>query len=176
MPWTDLALPFALTEAGFRLRPREAADEAFLERLYLSVRWEELAAAGWLVEQRAAFLRSQFRIQTAQYERHYDGAAFGVLEREDCAGGRLYLHRSERDIRVIDISLLPEWRNRGVGGLLLQAAIVEAGTSGKSVTLHVDSFNPARHLYERLGFEQKGAPHGPYLFMERRPDPPLRTS
>jgi ribosomal protein S18 acetylase RimI-like enzyme len=43
----------------------------------------------------------------------------------------------------------------------------EARTAGKALTIHVEKFNPALHLYRRLGFrriEDKGV----YLFLEWR--------
>jgi predicted GNAT family acetyltransferase len=46
--------------------------------------------------------------------------------------------------------------------------LAEADAAGKRVTIHVERLNPARRLYERLGFsvaEDKGV----YLFLERLP-------
>ena len=48
-------------------------------------------------------------------------------------------------------------------GILTQAEAI-----GKRVTIHVEMFNPALKLYERLGFEKKGE-HGVYHFMEWAP-------
>ncbi len=47
-----LVLPRELTAGGIRLRGETVKDVAFLERLYLSVRWEELAATDWSDEQK----------------------------------------------------------------------------------------------------------------------------
>ena len=52
----------------------------------------------------------------------------------------------------LDELALTEYQQRGIGGSLLQALLEEARTTGKSVTLHVDKFNRAARLYERLGF------------------------
>jgi ribosomal protein S18 acetylase RimI-like enzyme len=82
--------------------------------------------------------------------------------------GRLYLHRGESEIRIVDIALLPEHRRNGVGTSLLRDLLAEADASGKRVTIHVERLNPALALYERLGFsvaEDKGV----YLFLERLP-------
>jgi ribosomal protein S18 acetylase RimI-like enzyme len=76
--------------------------------------------------------------------------------------------RDEHDIRVVDVSLLPEFRARGVGTRLLTAILAEAAAGGQRVTIHVEQHNPARALYERLGF----APVedlGVYLRMECAP-------
>jgi mycothiol synthase len=53
------------------------------------------------------------------------------------------------------VGVVPEARGRGVGNALICKALHEARTAGESqLTLAVDARNqPARHLYERLGFE-----------------------
>ena len=82
--------------------------------------------------------------------------------------GRFYVHRGEREIRIVDVALLPEHRGNGVGTSLIRDLLAEADASGKSVTIHVERLNPALRLYERLGFavaEDKGV----YLFLERPP-------
>lgn len=82
--------------------------------------------------------------------------------------GRLYVHRGDAEIRIVDIALLPEHRGGGIGTALLEELLAEADTSGKSVTIHVERQNRALRFYERLGFsvaEDKGV----YLFLERQP-------
>jgi ribosomal protein S18 acetylase RimI-like enzyme len=76
--------------------------------------------------------------------------------------------RWDDEIRVIDVTLLPEHRGRGVGTQLLQELVEEGRRAGKRVTIHVEKPNPARRLYEGLGFaavEDKGL----YLLMEAMP-------
>jgi ribosomal protein S18 acetylase RimI-like enzyme len=82
--------------------------------------------------------------------------------------GRFYVHRREREIRLMDIALLPEHRGRGIGSALLHDLFAEAAAAGKRVTVHVEEYNPARRLYERLGFKKIGE-HGVYHLMEWRP-------
>ena len=54
----------------------------------------------------------------------------------------------------MDIALLPEHRGAGIGAQLLRELQEEARSAGKSLTIHVERFNPALRLYERLGFRQ----------------------
>ncbi len=75
----------------------------------------------------------------------------------------------------MDIALLPEHRGRGIGTRLVQDVLDEARASGRSVSLHVEETNPAKRLYERMGFvdvEDRGV----YILMEWRTaaDEPLR--
>jgi predicted GNAT family acetyltransferase len=70
-------------------------------------------------------------------------------------------------IRIVDIALLADYCNRGLGTTLVRALQAEAAASGKPLTIHVERFNPALRLYERLGFKQI-ADRGVYWFMEWR--------
>lgn len=151
---------------GVTLRPIRDDDMELLCRVYASTRWEELAPVPWTDEQKLAFCRSQFEAQHAFYQANYPGAAWLVIEREGVPAGRLYLHRREKEIRLVDIALLPEHRNFGVGGALVREVIEEGNAAGKPVRIHVEKNNPALRLYERLGF----APivdKGVYHLMER---------
>jgi len=149
------------------LRPATDADLPFLFRLYASTREEELATVvDWSEEQKQAFLRQQFEAQHAWYREQYADAAFDVVEVDGEPAGRFYVDRWEREVRIVDISLLPEHRGRGLGGALLAALFAEADAAGKPVSVHVERFNPALNLYTRLGFlfrEDKGV----YLLLER---------
>jgi ribosomal protein S18 acetylase RimI-like enzyme len=54
------------------------------------------------------------------------------------------------------IHLVPEARGQGIGSRLIQDLMVRAAASGRGVTLAVVRNNPARKLYERLGFSVVG--------------------
>jgi ribosomal protein S18 acetylase RimI-like enzyme len=82
--------------------------------------------------------------------------------------GRLYVARWEDEIRIVDIALLPEFRGRGVGSALLGELIEESDAAGKPLSIHVEMNNPARPLYDRLGFEEAGE-FGVYVLMRRAP-------
>ena len=147
------------------LRPITPEDESFLARLYASTRAEELAVTGWSDEEKAMFCRMQFNAQTAHYRENYPGASFQIIEQDGVWLGRLYVARWEREIRIIDIAVLPEHRGAGLGTQLVRALQDEARSAGKTLTIHVERFNPALRLYERLGFEQV-EDKGVYLLMK----------
>jgi ribosomal protein S18 acetylase RimI-like enzyme len=149
------------------LRPVEPGDEEFLYMVYASTREEELARTGWDEAQKAAFLRMQFDAQSSYYEEHFRGAEFSVILSDDHPVGRLYVARWQEEIRMVDIALLPEYRGMGIGTRLLNELISESEESGKPLSIHVERFNPALHLYERLGFRVV-ADKGVYLLMERQ--------
>jgi ribosomal protein S18 acetylase RimI-like enzyme len=108
----------------------------------------------------------QFDAQDAWWREHYADATFDVVVVDGEPIGRLYVHRGEREIRIVDIAVLSERRGEGIGTSLLHALLAEADEVGKSVTIHVERLNPALRLYERLGFEL-AEDRGVYLFLER---------
>jgi ribosomal protein S18 acetylase RimI-like enzyme len=163
-----LALPAALAAQNFALRPETAADVPFLRRLYASTRWEELrAVTDWTDAQKQAFLESQFALQRHHYLTYYASTDCAILDKDGVPAGRLYVDRQASTLRVVDISLLPEWRGRGVGTELMQAVIAEARAAGKTVGIMVEKHNPAQRLYRRLGLREV-ADEGVYWFMEWR--------
>jgi GNAT superfamily N-acetyltransferase len=159
------------TPAGeIHFRPIQPGDEELLFRVYASTRETELAAVDWEPAQKEGFLRQQFEAQHTWYQENYAGAEFLVIEREGGPAGRLYVARWEREIRLVDIALLPEHRSGGIGSAILGVLLAEGDAAGKPVSIHVERWNPALRLYERLGFtpiEERG----PYLLMERKPAP-----
>jgi ribosomal protein S18 acetylase RimI-like enzyme len=152
-------------DAPVSLRPAGPEDEAFLYRVYASTREEELAVVDWSDEQKEQFLKMQFNAQHTYYHEHYPDADYDVILRNGDAVGRLYVHRRPDEIRIVDIALLPECRNAGVGTALLEDLLSEGAAAQKPVRIHVEKMNPALRLYERLGFsvlEDKGV----YWLME----------
>jgi ribosomal protein S18 acetylase RimI-like enzyme len=150
------------------LRPVRASDEPFLLDVYAGTRAEELAAVPWTPEQKAAFVAQQFAAQTTHYAQHYPGMSADVIVIDEVPAGRLLVDRLDEEILIVDISLLPAHRGRGAGSVLLREVLGEATATGKRVVIHVERFNRALRLYERLGFRAVGD-HGVYLRMEWEP-------
>ena len=144
------------------------ADEPFLYRVYASTREEELRLIDWDNDQKTAFLTMQFNAQRLFYRQSFPGWGYDVISIGEQPVGRLFVHRGTDAIRVVDLGLLPEYRNQGIGGALLKAVLDEADDDGKPVRLHVESFNRAARLYERLGFRSVGL-NGIHIEMEWAP-------
>jgi GNAT superfamily N-acetyltransferase len=160
----------ARTDADIRLALRPAGDDDrdLLLRIYAGTRSDELAILPWTEEQKRAFVAQQFHAQRLHYERHYPDARHDIVLADGEPAGRLYVDRRARETRVVDIALLPEFRGGGIGTRLLRDLLDEAAATGRSVSIHVELFNPARRLYARLGFEPV-AEEGIHLLMEWRP-------
>lgn len=161
-----------LTLAGGQvvsLRPVEPQDDEFLLTVYTSTRDEELSQVEWGEGQREAFLRQQFTAQREQYDGRFPDADYDVILLDGRTVGRLWIGSDDEQMRLLDIALLPEAQNQGVGTALLKRLIEEARASGKKLRHMVFMLNPdAKRFYERLGFvgfEEFGA----YLHMEWRP-------
>ncbi|MGF1728811.1 GNAT family N-acetyltransferase [Photobacterium kasasachensis] len=143
--------------AKFKLHFRPVAlpdDLPFLSAVYASTRSEELAITGWPQEQINQFLDMQFFAQHQYYQQQYTAASYNIILNEEDAIGRLYTDVREDEIRIIDIALLPQYRNMGIGRTLLQDVIERATRLEKCVRIHVEKNNPALALYLDLGFQQ----------------------
>lgn len=152
----------AAAALGISYRPVTDADIPFLAGVYASTRAEELALTGWPDEMKLQFLAHQFNAQHTDYERNYPDAERLVIEHQGEDVGRLYLDEESGNFNLIDIALLPAARGSGLGGAILDDIIGQAEASGKSVTIYVEKNNPARHLYDRLGFVCENDEEGVY--------------
>jgi len=123
-----------------------------------------MALVDWSDQQKEEFLHMQFNAQHQYYHEHFASARFDVIEVDGIPSGRLYVDRREREIRIIDIALMPGQRGKGIGTELIQGLIDEASASDRSVGIHVEHNNPALSLYRRLGFTHVHD-EGVYYFM-----------
>jgi ribosomal protein S18 acetylase RimI-like enzyme len=158
------------THAGeVDVRPILPGDLDFLRCVYASSREDEMAkATHWSNEQKAEFLNGQFELQHRHYVEHYPGASLNVITMDGRDVGRLYVDRWDEEIRLMEITLLPEFRVRGIGQGLIRGLLDEAKRTNKLLSCYVEESNPAMRLYERLGFMEAGQ-HSFYRLMHCRP-------
>lgn len=168
-------LPAALLSQGYRLRPETEADIPFLMQLYASTRERELEPLSWTIEQKQAFLSSQFQAQRHHYRTNIPDCAFEVLELNGTPVGRLYLEARQARLHIVDIALMPESRGQGLGTAILRALQATASARGRGLGIFVEKFNPALRLYRRLGFAEV-ADREVYLEMEWSPDAAQRRA
>ena len=140
-----------------RLRPALPEDESFLAAVYGSTREQELAMTPWTAEQCAAFIRSQYEAQLTHYQTEYPQAEHSVIILSGLLGdqpvGRIYLDRRESDVHILDITLLTQYRGKGIGTPIIRRVTDEAAQAGKSVSINLDPFTQSHQLFERLGFK-----------------------
>lgn len=154
---------------NIELRDIQENDLPILCEIYGSTRKEELDnGTNWSDEQKRLFIEHQFSAQHEYYQKNYLEGKFYVIEKENSAIGRLYIDFffEKKGIRIIDIALLPEWRNKNIGSSILNEILKKGASNKLNVTIHVESFNPAMELYKRLGFKKISETNGVYHLME----------
>jgi ribosomal protein S18 acetylase RimI-like enzyme len=134
------------------LRPATREDKEFLLQVYKSSRGDDLRGLGWDEDRVAGFLEMQYEAQRKFYESDYQNATDEVILSDGTPVGRLIVECGEDDIRCVDLALLPEYRGRGVGTLLLRKLQEQATAANQPLRLQVIRFNRAVRLFERLGF------------------------
>ncbi len=174
MEFVSRALRDALPEMSVVVRTETAADLDFSASLYALTRQAELAAVDWPDEVKQTFCRQQFDAQHAHYRQHYPKAEFLIIERDGRPVGRVYFEHTAKELRLMEITLINATRNLGIGGAISGALLQQAHTAGIPMGLHVEPFNPARHLYERQGFREIET-RGLYLYMVCEPPPAAGT-
>ena len=108
----------------------------------------------------------QWRAQRLGYATQWPHAHDTIIERDGRPVGRLLVDYGDVTT-IVDIAVLPGERNQGVGSAALPSLLAAADENRRAVRLTVSDGNPARRLYERLGFVPV-ARHGMDTVMERR--------
>lgn len=169
-------MPPELVAQGISLRPETEEDDPFLVALYATTRQSELdQVPDWAEEQKQAFVAMQFNAQRQHYRHVLADVAFDVITRHGEPIGRLYTREGETMLHIVDILLDPAERGAGLGAAMLRGLADNALAAGKVLSIFVESYNPARRLYDRLGFVQVGEPRGFYIEMEI-PLPPRQAA
>jgi ribosomal protein S18 acetylase RimI-like enzyme len=130
-----------------------AEDDSFLYEVYAFTRMNEVIAWGWGEQEIHTFLMMQWTMQRKSYQMQYPSAANLIIYDDAKQVGRLMIDRTPQTINLIDISLLPAYRNLGIGSELIRMLQKEATERNVQLHLQVFSNNPAIRLYERHGFK-----------------------
>ena len=151
------------------LRPAVSGDEEFLFSLYASSRGDDLRELEWDEQRIYEFLRMQYEAQQRFLESESQLADHQIVLINGERVGRVLVERRDHEIRGIDIALLSEFRNRGVGSWLITQLQSDAARARKPLRLQVIRFSPAVTLFERLGFARTSET-GTHYQMEWRAD------
>jgi ribosomal protein S18 acetylase RimI-like enzyme len=150
------------------LRSATDSDYDFMRRLYHSTRAEEMQYFPFDEAQKTEFLDQQFSAQFEHYRIHYPTVERTIIEKDGQPIGRLWIDEWKDQIRLVDIALMPECRGTGIGTDLVRGVLARGESAGKPVTIHVEGFNPALRLYQRLGFQHVDT-NGAYYLMKWTP-------
>jgi ribosomal protein S18 acetylase RimI-like enzyme len=132
------------------LRAATSEDDAFLFEVFAGTRLDEFRFLD--EQQQQAIMRMQYNAQRMQYDDGFPQAESRIILLDDRPVGRMLVDESEREFVLVDLALLPEHRKFGIGTRLLNDLLRRAVEARKPIRLHVLKSNPARRLYERLGF------------------------
>lgn len=153
-----------MDSATLALRPATDGDQPFLLALLASTR-PELSLLDEI--QRTMLLQMQFSAQRSHYRQQYPHAERSIVMAGGEPAGQMLVARSDAELRLVDVSLLPACRGRGVGCQLLAALQQQAAQAGLPLRLQVLHNNSARRLYLRMGFVP-GLSEGVHETMEWR--------
>src|SRR6266545_5844260 len=128
--------------ATIRLRPAEPNDREF----FFTTR---RAALGPYAEQLWGWDDAS---QRSLADKEFDELPVEIIEERGTPVGYLcVLHHVDHDF-IDEVALVPEAQGRGIGSSLVRDVMGAASKRGVPVRLSVLVNNPARRLYERLGF------------------------
>ena len=151
------------------LRPATTEDGEFLLAVFKSSRGDDLRELGWEEDRIGEFLRMQFEAQNRLDQSEYQHADEQIILYAGQPAGRVTVERRDHEIRCVDLALLPEHRNTGIGTLLIRQLQDEARLANKPLRLGVIRFSRAVNLFERLGFVRTSET-GTHFQMEWLPD------
>lgn len=128
-----------MARVAYSLRPSTEDDLAFVAALGRTIRAAEAE-------------RQAGEAPPASIEGRFRPGRDWIVTSDDEQIGVLSLDRRSDAVIVRHIALLPEFRNRGIGSALIRGVLDFAVTVKLPVRLRLLKDNPARSLYERLGF------------------------
>jgi ribosomal protein S18 acetylase RimI-like enzyme len=135
--------PKAFPESGISI-VRVGTDDADLCRHL----WVEVGRGFW--SEREDWMLEQWRTYLSK-----EAISFWIVRKDIRELGFFELVRDKADIKIEGLGLLPQWRNRGLGGGLLSAATQQAFDYGaKRIWLHTatDDHPNALPNYRKRGY------------------------
>lgn len=135
-----------MTDSAITLRPATNADEPFLLSLRRATMTEHLERVGEPSDAEAHRARLQYRYDAARII-CLDGTALGLLK----------AYRDETAWHLVQLQIDPQYQGRGLGERIIKTLLASAQDDALPVSLKVLKGNPAKRLYERLGFREVGA-------------------
>lgn len=128
-------------------------DESFLFELYSTTRLDELALVSWNEEQKSSFLHNQYQAQHHHYFLKYPDASFQIIKLGNKPIGRIYTAELETEIRILDLTILPELRGQKFGTQLIKEVLSDAEEKKKAVQIYLETYNSAQTLFRKLNFQ-----------------------
>lgn len=126
----------------YTTRPAARSDFEFLYRLHVSTMREYVSATwGW-----------DDALQERMFRDRFDPSHIEVIEHQATPVGMWSVDESGDAVSVLNIQIEPAYQRLGIATAMLRTLVARASGTGRAVSLSVLKVNPARGLYERLGF------------------------
>ncbi len=106
--------------------------------------------------------------QRRRFDETFDPLSYLIIEKDGESIGRISVRRPGDEIFLAGIEIAPEQQNQGIASQLIGELLHESDQLRLPIKLQVLKVNPARRLYERLGFVYTGETPTHYL-MARQP-------
>lgn len=95
----------------------------------------------------------QFNLETQSNRIMKEYESIKIVKTDNQDIGMFKVKRNSDKWEIIQIQLLPDYQHMGIATKLIKNLQMEASQRGTPVFLSVLKVNPAKRLYERLGFE-----------------------
>lgn len=114
----------------------------------------------WLFELKKATMRNYIaavygwddEVQRQWFIEKFNPALIRIIQQDGRDAGLLHAEENPDHVFIAQIEVLPAFQNQGIGSAVIRTVIEDAKQKNKPVLLQVLKPNPARRLYERLGF------------------------
>lgn len=141
------------------LRPAVAADFEYCKRLYFS-------EMDWIIEE----LSLDRGRQEVTLQQEWIPEEVRIITLDGADVGWLQCIHSSDELFLMQIFVDGPFQNQGIGTEVMNRLISEAAHANQPVILGVAKINPARRLYQRLGFRTVLEDARKY-YMRRDPNP-----
>lgn len=105
---------------------------------------------------RRQLLDMQFRAMTMAYRSAFPAGRFDIITLNKAPIGRLITDNDPARFHIVYVALLPEWRDRRIGTVLMTSVLAEPQLTGTccEVTVALDN-HASLSLWSRLGFIER---------------------
>ncbi len=126
------------------LRPAVAEDRQFVKDTFFETQRE-------ITEELFGVINSD-KHESEHFDGFYRQDSTQIILVDDHEAGFISLIRRRTYIEIQCFFLLPVYQGRGIGTHLLRGIIAQADADGMRLSIGTQTINPAKRLYERLGF------------------------
>jgi len=140
------------------LRPALDQDFDYCRRLYFG-------EMEWIIEE----LHLDSVAQAVSFQQQWSSSQVRIMVLEGVDIGWLQTITQDDELFIAQMIIDRLFQRKGIGTEVMKYLISEAGCANQAVRLNVVKINPARRLYERLGFQITHEDDRKF-YMKREPD------